>query len=343
MKKGRFGFFTIIFSMMLVLSACGSANGGNQTGAESSPSSETTASAAPTSSDSTVKTITHAGGTTEITGTPKRIVTLEWTYAEDLLAVGVQPVGNADNESYNQWVNVEPKLSADVQDVGTRSEPNLEAIMALKPDLIIGVNFRHEQIYDQLSAIAPTILFNPFPEEDTGVNQYDEMEQTFMTIADIVGKKDEGQKVLDELHGTYEEVAKKLEDAGKAGSEFALVQGFGGDTPTIRLFTTNSMASGVVEQLGLKNAYTTNANFEVYGYSEGTVELLTNVSDANFFYAAQDDDNIFENQLKDNAVWKGLTFNQEGRAYPIGGSTWLFGGPLSNELVAEKIGELLAP
>ncbi|MNW69967.1 hypothetical protein D3C74_491200 [compost metagenome] len=51
---------------------------------------------------------------------------------------------------------------------------------------------------------------------------------------------------------------------------------------------------------------------------------------------------MFEKQLKDNAVWKGLKFVKEGRTYPLGGDMWLFGGPESAELLANKIVELLA-
>ena len=40
--------------------------------------------------DNQVRLIKHELGETEITGTSKRIVVLEWTYAEELLALGVQ-------------------------------------------------------------------------------------------------------------------------------------------------------------------------------------------------------------------------------------------------------------
>jgi ferric hydroxamate transport system substrate-binding protein len=44
----------------------------------------------------------------------------------------VQPVGVADIEGMNKWVNMkELSLSPDVVDVGTRQEPNLEQILQL--------------------------------------------------------------------------------------------------------------------------------------------------------------------------------------------------------------------
>ena len=50
----------------------------------------------------------------------------------------------ADIQEYHNWVNIDAELSKDVVDVGGRQEPNLEAIAALEPDLIIGVSFRHD-------------------------------------------------------------------------------------------------------------------------------------------------------------------------------------------------------
>ncbi|MGQ0516451.1 ABC transporter substrate-binding protein, partial [Bacillus sp. D-CC] len=41
--------------------------------------------------------------------------------------------------------------------VGTERDINLEAVMKLQPDLIIGNKMRHEKIYEQLKEIAPTV------------------------------------------------------------------------------------------------------------------------------------------------------------------------------------------
>ncbi len=281
------------------------------------------------------RAIEHALGTTEIEGIPQRVVVLEWTYAEDLLALGIQPAGVADVEGYRTWLNIEPALADDVVDVGTRQEPSLEAITALEPDLIIGVQFRHEPIYDTLSAIAPTLLFNPYP-EDESVTQFDEMQTTFMAIAEAVDRVDEGAAVLDEMQASFDEARAELEAAGQLGSEFLLVQAFTAqDTPQMRVFIDSSMAAQILTAIGLENAW--EGEFDVYGFNTVGVEALTTVDDANFLYVVQSEDDVFANQWRDNPVWNGLTFVEEGRTYPLGGGTWLFGGPLSAELVADTV------
>jgi len=43
------------------------------------------------------------------------------------------------------------------------------------------------------------------------------------------------------------------------------------------------------------------------------------------------------NQLSNHPVWRNLRFVKEGRTYPIGGDTWLFGGPLSAEVLLQRV------
>lgn len=99
---------------------------------------------------------------TKITKPAERVVVLKWTFTEDLIALGVQSVGNAANANYKLWVAPEAKLADSVTDIGTRSGPNLEAIAALKPDLIISNADNNAAIYAQLKGIALTIEYDPF-------------------------------------------------------------------------------------------------------------------------------------------------------------------------------------
>lgn len=338
----------VVFAIVLVLAtACGnnannssSANGGNgasstnSTNNEASTNSGTNEQAADTANAaSKTRNIKHALGELPITGVPQKIVVLEWTYAEDLLMVGVQPAGVADIENMKKWVSPPTELSADVTDVGTRQEPNLETIAALEPDLIIGVKFRHEATYDQLNAIAPTLLFDPYPAEGQG-DQYQEMISTFKTIADVVGKTAEADQVLADLQQAYDDGKAKLAAAGKEGAQIVLTMPWvDQNAVTFRVSTDNALAIKVLEQIGLKNTFKP-AQFEVYGYSEKGVELLQQVPDANYLHITNED-NVMD-VLAKNSVWTGLNFVKENRVYALGGDTWPYGGPHSAKLLAER-------
>ncbi|MEA5598169.1 iron-siderophore ABC transporter substrate-binding protein [Rivularia sp. UHCC 0363] len=264
--------------------------------------------------------------------TPSRVVALEWVYVEDLLALGIQPVGVADIEGYQKFVNIEPQLAASVVDVGTRAEPNLEAIAQLKPDLIISVELRHQVIYDTLSSIASTLLFNAYPSADS-VNQLQEMQQTFIKIADTMKRGEQGRAILEKMQATFKQAEKQLSDLKIANKKFILGQ-FSDSAPQLRLFTDNAMAVQIIKKIGLENAW--QGKFDAFGFNTVWIEALPKVEAANFIYITTDS-NIYWQQLQNNPVWKGLKFVQENRVYPIASDTWVFGGPLSAEILVNKI------
>lgn len=276
-------------------------------------------------------TVTHALGEICIPSDAERVIALEWTYAEDLLALGLQPAGVADIESYKAWVQIPLELDETVADVGTRQEPNLEAITALDPDLILAVNFRHAALYDTLSAIAPTLMFDPYPVD--GTTQYEEMLTTFGAIATATGRESEAEAVLETLNAGFDAAKRALEAAGRGGETFILSQTFlSSEVPTFRLFTENALAVQVLEQIGLENAW--GDAVQPFGFSTVDFEAFARIEDTNFFYVAQDD---YQTMLADLPLWNGLPFVQSGHAYWLGGDAWLFGGPLSMQVVVDTV------
>lgn len=165
--------------------------------------------------------------------------------------------------------------------VGTRQEPSLEAIAKLKPQMIFGTKLRHEPIYDTLTSIAPTKLFNPYPEP--GEDQLQEMEQTFQALADATKTRDKGKTVLDQMRETFDRSAETLKAAGASDRPILLGQ-FVGNAPQLRLFTDNSMAMRILAKMGLKNAW--NGKFDRYGFNTVWVEALPAVQKASFLYIA---------------------------------------------------------
>lgn len=67
---------------------------------------------------------------------PPRIVSLDWGVTQTLVAIGAPPIATPDLRGYRANV-VEPALPAEVVDIGLRTEPNLELMAALRPDLIL--------------------------------------------------------------------------------------------------------------------------------------------------------------------------------------------------------------
>ena len=103
------------------------------------------------------RTIHHAQGETRIAGTPKRVVTLFQGANDTAIALGVTPVGVVDAWAEGANYRYLDDALRGVPHVGLETQPSLEMIALLEPDLIISSRRRHEKIYSQLSQIAPTV------------------------------------------------------------------------------------------------------------------------------------------------------------------------------------------
>ena len=153
----------IMMILMLVwaVTGCGSTapNNGTGSGAAAPPASATAPKDAsqPSAADGE-KTIKHAMGTLTLKKKPERIVVLFNGMVDISVALGVKPVGAVESWDQKPWYNFLRDKMDGVKDLGEETQPNLEAIIALKPDLIIGTKSRHEKIYPQLSSIAPTLI-----------------------------------------------------------------------------------------------------------------------------------------------------------------------------------------
>ena len=107
------------------------------------------------------KDIQHELGVTTLTGTPKRIVVLEFSFLDALAAVAVAPVGVVDDNKRHTVIDEYPKIIGDDWvSVGMRKTPSLEIIASLAPDLIIADKTRHAAAYDTMSQIAPVIVLD---------------------------------------------------------------------------------------------------------------------------------------------------------------------------------------
>jgi iron complex transport system substrate-binding protein len=109
------------------------------------------------------RTVPHAMGKAELKERPRRVVALDMTFVDATLALGGEVVGFTTLAGGGD--KLPAYFGADVQKfapaaapVGTLDEPSLEKIVALEPDLILSAKVRHEKLYKQLSAIAPTVF-----------------------------------------------------------------------------------------------------------------------------------------------------------------------------------------
>ena len=157
-------------------------------------------------------TIKDAKGEFTLDKTPSRVVALEYSFVDALAQVGVSPVGVADDNKIDRILpQVREKIAA-WQSVGTRSQPSLEVIASLKPDLIIADPSRHTAVFEELKKIAPTVMF------DSRHESYQGNLETAQKIGDLVGKSAEMKAKINEHNDYIANIAKNLGVQGKKAS-----------------------------------------------------------------------------------------------------------------------------
>ncbi|MCC3372547.1 iron-hydroxamate ABC transporter substrate-binding protein [Cohnella sp. REN36] len=151
--KSKLLLLPMLVLLLIVASACGS-NNGNKGASSPSPSAESAPSpsaSASGSAETSSVTFTYASekGNVEVPANPQRIVAL--TNAPNVLSLNGTLVG------VDQWTAMNPLFTEKLKGVQQVSEDDLEKIIELKPDLIIGG--AEMKNYDKLSQIAPTVVY----------------------------------------------------------------------------------------------------------------------------------------------------------------------------------------
>jgi len=179
---------------------------------------------------------------------PSRVIALSWEATEYLLSLGVTPLAVADRLDYQQWV-IAPALPPTVLDAGSRLEPNLERIYALKPELII-INPALASMQTSLERIAPTLLLDSFKAEHDNAQA---AEQLQLQLALRLGREKEHEVFLQAQKTRLKILRQQIQQRyGASPPEICMVR-FASPT-TFWAYGENSMPEAAMNALGLKNA-----------------------------------------------------------------------------------------
>jgi iron complex transport system substrate-binding protein len=272
-------------------------------------------------------TLTDASGKkVELDGPAEKVVGTEWHEVELLVSLGVDPVGVADVKGYKTWNTAVP-LENEPKDIGTRGEPSVETIAALKPDLVVASTDLPPAAVKQLRKVAPVLEVRSADASDP----IGQMKRNLDLLAKATGTTERAGKIKEEFDAKVAEGEKALADAGLAGAKYAFADGYDiSNQVSIRPFTSGSLIGAVNEKLGLKNDWTVKGD-ESYGLASTDVEGLTKLSDdVHFAYIGNDGDKNstpFTGKLADDKVWTSLPFVKKGNVHRLPDGIWMFGGP----------------
>ncbi|RYE57789.1 MAG: iron-siderophore ABC transporter substrate-binding protein [Hyphomicrobiales bacterium] len=174
-------------------------------------------------------TIAHAYGETVIPAKPERIVTWGWANQDAVIALGEVPVGipyfgyGGDENGALRWTkDGVAALGAEFPTILPQgSEPPIEAIAALQPDLILAAySGLTEEQYKVLSGIAPVVAF-PKTAWDTS------WQDTITIAGEAMGKTAEAEALVADLEQfIVDETARYPE---LSGTTFAAIAEWNGE------------------------------------------------------------------------------------------------------------------
>ena len=251
--------------------------------------------------------VEHAAGTTEVPRDVERIAALGgFADLHSLLALDVVP----EIAGFIPYQKDSPLVGDRVDEVEITVdtlEPNLEKLAAANPDLIFGVDY-NEEIYNELSEIAPTILLHRY---DSDVNGH------LRAVAKALGRPQAAEQIIAEYEDRVEEVRGAVEGTQLADMPFAVVQEYAYEG-TFRVQGKSSYAGRTLQAVGIEGLIDPPEEGEPDGPdgefgADVSTELLPEVlGPAEFIVIGTFAPFEGAQPLVDNPLWKELPAVQDG-------------------------------
>lgn len=143
-------------------------------------------------------------GDVKVNDEVKRVIALNVTSVDTAVAVGVYPVATATSRGTDGVSSYMKGRIKDVEVVGSLRQINIEAILKLKPDLILASSRLPEEQYELLSKVAPTIA--PVSQKMSRGNWMDET----LVYADALGHKAAGEAAIAQVRQRAEKMRKQV-------------------------------------------------------------------------------------------------------------------------------------
>ncbi|MEV0785378.1 iron-siderophore ABC transporter substrate-binding protein [Streptomyces sp. NPDC050423] len=298
----------------LALSACGSSDSGGKSGG-----------ASPAGGTHTVRT---AMGDVKVPVHPKRVVVLDTGELDSALTLGVQPVGGTHSATEDGFPAYLPaEKTKNIKEVGEIANPSMETVASLKPDLILTSKVRDGDRYEQLSAIAPTVMT-----ESTG----SAWKENFQVHAEALGKQAEAEKVIAAYDAHVAKVTEAIGGRKKAAATDVNFVRFveGAD---IRIYGKQNYIGSILADLGMGRPAITDKAKDGFSYDVSPEKIDLADADAVFTSTYGDPDKAGTTRTMRSGLWKGLKASRNGKVFKVDDRLWIAGiGYTAADLILDE-------
>jgi len=185
----------------------------------------------------------RAGNEFTVPGKVEKIISTAPSNTEILMALGL---GDKLIAVDNYSTDIEG-VNEDLPKIDFRN-PDVEAIVALEPDLIIASGHNAEGSEDPFAVVKEagiTVVYLPSASNIEGIYK------DISFIAEVTGKKSEGNKIVEELKSEVEEIKK----VGEAITDKKKVYFEIGSMPALYSFGKNTFLNEIIEIIGAENIF----------------------------------------------------------------------------------------
>ncbi|MFD2116742.1 ABC transporter substrate-binding protein [Paenibacillus yanchengensis] len=238
-------------------------------------------------------TITDDTNTTlEITQVPQKVVTLLPSETEILYAIGSgeQVVGV---DAFSNYPN-EAKEKAQIGD----STTNIEAIMALEPDVVFASSTMNTAAIEQLRALDITVYA-------TDPKTYEAVIEKIQAIGTLMNKQQEAEAVAKHMQSVKDDIVTKLSGVEPKTVFFEVMEGW-------------TVGSGEFIDEMLQLAGGTNVAGQTPGWYEISVEQLIEMNPSVILFADREGEtDVLTESIKNRAGWEVIDAIKEQKVFPI--------------------------
>ncbi|NOV01044.1 iron-hydroxamate ABC transporter substrate-binding protein [Paenibacillus planticolens] len=312
MKKKKIALFSVI-SSLFVLTACG------QTAAPKEAAS--TASAAPSPA------VTSSAKPVE---KEPRIASISIHLTNDLLALGITPVGSVMGGDLKAFLPHVADRLQNTKKLGVANEPDMEALLALKPEVIYLDKSLSGKDVAKFEKIAKTEVFDL----DEGT-----WRDHLKKIGKLVNREQQAETYIKD----YEKQVTNVKGLINAKIGDGKVMAIRVTAKELRVMGMKRPLGPILfTDLGLKPA---NGVEKIdKAYEAISQEVLPDYDADAIFVIVNNEDSakkLFE-QLSSNPIWKGLKAVKAGHVYPIADQPWLDYSAIGNKMALDAAEKLFA-
>ncbi len=252
--------------------------------------------------------------TTLVPADPQRIVVLAGDQLDALCALGLQSriVAAALPDGSDQQPSYLGSVIHDLPGVGSRGEPDIAAVEAAQPDLILGSVARTPEDFPELSAIAPTVFTGP-----PGAAWKDNLR----TVGAATGRGGAADTLIED----FDRAAQKTGTDNDAVHFQASVVQF--TDSTMRVYGADNFPGSVLADVGVDRPAAqrfTDKPFVEVGLSEADLTIADGDIVYVSFASAEAKERATE--VMNGDAWLRLSAHRDNRVFAVNNEVWQTGG-----------------